>query len=94
MGRRTRGRDLWSGLALQGSFFVVPGSPVRVLWEMLWECFFKLGSSSHKDPGGLFQTYMDSHPLRAYDFHRGLRRSHFHCGSGTFDFLVVLVRPR
>ena len=69
MGRRTRGRDLWSGLALQGSFFVVPGSPVRVLWEVLWECLFKLGSSSHKVSGGLFQTYMDSHPLRISENH-------------------------
>ena len=37
---------------------------------------------------------MQGHPLRAYDFLRGLRKSHFHCGSGTFDFLVVLVRPK
>ena len=42
----------------------------------------------------LFGPHLKEHPLRAYDFLRGLRRSHFHCGSGTFDFLVVLVRPK
>ena len=36
---------------------------------------------------------MQGHPLRAYDFLRSLRKSHFHCGSGTFDVLVVLDRP-
>ena len=30
MGRRTRGRDLWGGLALQGSFF---GLSVGDIWE-------------------------------------------------------------
>ena len=35
MGRRTRGRDLWFGLALQGSFFEVPDSPKSV-WMKVW----------------------------------------------------------
>ena len=50
--------------ALQGSFFVVPGSPARVLWEMLWEMLSCVRSLSHAFPGGLSLTYMNSHPLR------------------------------
>ena len=35
MGRRTRGRDLWGGLALQGSFFVPDAVLVDVLVDLL-----------------------------------------------------------
>ena len=93
MGREDEGTGPL-GWRTQGSFFVVPGSPKRVLWEMLWEMPLSVRSSSHTVPGGSFEAYMHSHPLRAYDFLVSLRKSHFHCGSGTFDFLVVLVCPK
>ena len=75
MGREDEGTGPL-GWRTQGSFFVVPGSPKRVLWEMLWEMPLSVRSSSHSVPGGPVQTYMDSHPLRAYDFPRGLLKSH------------------
>ena len=93
MGREDEGTGPL-GWRTQGSFFVVPGSPKRVLWEMLWEMPLGVRSSSHSVPGGLFRTYMNSHPLRAYDFPRSLPKSHSLARVGLFSVWVVLVRPK